>query len=721
MFANYVCYDNKFTFDDLAPNANFMNRNGQNLYSPQDTFDIPAAVALQTGDTYAIDLDIDAGISDNVYRWTKDGLPFGPLLSVNQLDLSPITFADAGTYCCFVTNPRLPLLELVSTCQTITVTCGTSTEIIDSVLCAGGFITVNGTNYGDPSAGFPRTGTEDVSELDQYGCDSIVMIDLTIMSGIPVPFEPMICQDDTIFVNGTPYYFGDDQGTETFTVSGCDSIVEVDLDFFPLATHTIDGTYCRSDTVYVDGVAYYFGNESGNQTLANDNFRGCDSLVTIDLEFYPAYESNDNRELCDGQSVFINGTEYGASPLPQTGLERITNVAPNGCDSLITVTITIVDGVTVTRDDVLCPGQTIFVNNQEYGEDPLDQVGTQIVPLANGCDSTIIIDISFQSQITDTYVPFFCYDQTIEINGTTYGNPALGHQQSGTEPIPGVDGCDTLRQIFINILPPSEGDTTLIICDGGSVEFNGTIYDAGTTSGIEVLDNVDPNGCDSTYNVSVIIYEPEVANITPQVCPGKEFVLRGRIFNAADPSGTVVLDNEGFYGCDSTVNVAISFYDSLKGNFTRTICENDNFIYNGTLYGAGGVNTGMEVIPEVGANSCDSFIQVTVNYFPAITGNYTIQLCPGESEVFDNTLYGSQDGGVDSGFETLEGEGVGGCDSTVNVTVVYFQDPTPGFSKKESAKPTPYFIMEQLIILVTLLALRILVQKPSMVVTLWSK
>ncbi len=689
-----ICYNNKFTFDDLVPNANFMNRTGQNLYSPQDTFDIPAAVALQTGDTYSIDLGIDAGLTTNVYNWTRNGVPFGPPLSVNQLDLSPITFADAGEYCCFVTNPALPLLTLVSTCQTITVSCGTSTEIIDSVLCAGGFITVNGTDYGDPNAGFPRVGSEDVSEPDQYGCDSIVVIDLTIMSGMPVPFEPTICPDDTVFVNGTPYYFGEDQGTETFTVSGCDSIVEVDLNFFPLATHTIDGTYCRSDTVYVDGVAYYFGNATGNQTLANDNFRGCDSLVTIDLNFHPLYEGTDDRQLCDGQTVFINGTEYGASPLPQTGVERFTNVAPNGCDSLITVTITLVDGVTVTRDDVLCPGQTIIVNGTEYGESPLDQMGTEEMMLPNGCDSTVIIDISFQNQITDSYVPFFCADQTIVINSTTYGNPAIDptYEQSGTELIPGINGCDTLRNIFINFYSPSEADTTFVICDGDFVEFNGTIYNAGTTSGTEVFDNIDPNGCDSTYNVTVTIYEPEEANIFPEVCPGQAFVLRGRIFNAADPSGTVVLDNEGFYGCDSTVNVAISFYDSLKGNFTRTICENDNFTYNGTLYGDGGIDAGMEVISGVGANSCDSFIQVTVNYFPEVTGEYTIRLCPGESEIFDNTLYGSQDGGVDSGFETLEGEGIGGCDSMVNVTVVYFPDPSPGFyEEKICATDTLFF------------------------------
>ncbi len=685
-----ICRNNKFTFDDLVPNASLMNRPGQDYYYPQDTFDIPATAALQTGDTYAIDLGIDAGLTTNLYNWTRNGVAFGPTLSVNQLDLSPVTFADAGTYCCFVTNPALPSLTLVSTCQTITVTCGTSTETIDDVLCAGGFITVNGTNYGD---GFDLIGTEDVSELDQYGCDSIVEINLTVMSGMPVDFEPIICPDDTIFVNGNPYYFADDEGQETFTVNGCDSIVNVNVDFFPIASNTIDGTYCRSDTVYVNSTAYYFGNATGNQTLFNNSFRGCDSLVTIDMEFYPAYEGTDTRELCSGQSVFINGTEYGAAPLPQSGPERIIGVAPNGCDSLVFVQININDGITVERNDVLCPGQSIFVNGQEYGEAPLEQMGTEEMTLPNGCDSTVIIDISFQSQITDSYAPFFCYDQTIEINGTIYGNPDFDDDyiRNGMELISGVDGCDTLRDIFINFYPTSEVDTTFVICPGGFVFFNGNFYNEGNLDGVEVIEDADPNGCDSIYNVSVTLYTPEEANITPQVCPGKEYVLAGRIFNAADPNGTVVLEDAGFYGCDSTVNVAISFYDSLKGNFTRTICENDNFTYNGTLYGDGGLDGGMEVISDAGANGCDSFIQVTVNYFPTTTGNYTIRLCPGDSEVFDNTLYGSQDGGVDSGFETLEGEGLGGCDSTVNVTVVYYSDPSPGFYEERICRTDTLF------------------------------
>jgi len=686
-----VCYDNKFTFDDLAPNANFMNRNGQNLYSPQDTFDIPAAAALETGDTYSIDLGIDAGITDNIYRWTKDGAPFGPLLSVNKLNLSPITFADAGTYCCFVTNPQLPLLELVSTCQTITVSCGTSIGLRDDVVCAGGFININGTNYGDPSAGFPRTGTEDISDLDQYGCDSIVNIDLTIMGGMSVAFEPIICQDDTVFVNGTAYHFNNNEGTEIFSVSGCDSIVEVNLDFFPMTNNTIDGTFCRSDTIFVDGVAYYFGNENGNQVLENENFRGCDSLVTIDLNFHPSYEGNDNRELCSGQSVFINGTEYGESPLPQSGIERISGVAPNGCDSLVSVMVTISEGVIVERNDVLCPGQTVFINGTEYGESPLPQSGSEGLTLPNGCDSTILVNISFQNQITDNFVPFFCHDETIVINGTTYGNPALGHEQSGTEIILGVGGCDTLRSIFINIHPASEADINFVICEGEFVSFNGTNYNEGNLSGTEVISNADPNGCDSTYTVTVTVYTPEEANITPQICPGGEFDLNGKTFNAADPVGTVVIDDIGFNGCDSTVNVQLSFYDSLNGNFSQTICNNDNFIYNGTLYGDGGVDTGMEILSGVGANGCDSFIQVTVNYYPAVTGLHTIQLCPGESEVFDNTLYGSQDGGVDSGFETLEGEGFGGCDSTVNVTVIYFPDSSPGFYEERICQSDTLF------------------------------
>jgi|GEM_PF-6559220 len=673
--------NNKFTFDDLVPNADFLD-----VYSTQATFNIPAVANVQTGETYAIDLGIDAGLTTNRYKWTKNSVPFGPTLSVNKLDLSPITFADAGTYCCTVTNTVLTDLTLVSTCQEIRVTCGTSTETINDVLCAGDFINVNGTNYGD---GFDLTGIEDVPEPDQYGCDSMVMIDLTIMNGVPVDFEPTICPDDTIFVNGNPYYFGNNAGREPFMVSGCDSIVDVNVSFFPVASNTIDGTYCRSDTVYVDGVAYYFGNATDNRTLFNDSFRGCDSLITINMDFYPEYEGEDKRVLCSGQSVFINGTEYGAAPFPQSGLERVTGVAPNGCDSLVSVQITISNGVTVERNDVLCLGQSIFVNNNEYGESPLPRMGTEEMTLSNGCDSTVNINLSFKSQITDNYAPFFCYDQTIEINGTTYGNPALGHKQNGTETIPGANGCDTLRSIFINIQPASEADTSFVICEGGSVFFNGNFYNEGKLDGVEVIENADPNGCDSTYNVTVTVYIPEETNLNPEVCPGRDYVLVGRIFDAADPSGSVVL--EGFYGCDSTVNVAISFYDSLKGNFTRTICDNDNFTYNGTLYGDDGSDGGMEVISGAGANGCDSFIQVTVNYFPTTTGNYTLRLCPGESEIFDNTRYGSQDGGVDSGFETLEGEGFGDCDSTVNVTVFYYPDPSPSFYEERICRTDTLF------------------------------
>jgi len=665
---NIQCQNNSFTFEDLAPNASYMNRPNNDFYSPQADFTIPPFANLTTGSTYAIDLGFDAGVADNVYTWTKDAASLVTIVGNNQLDLTPITFADAGVYCCTVTNPRLPLLTLSGNCQTISVTCGTSTGLIDDDVCAGGFITVNGNDYGDPAAGFPDTGTEDVPEPDQYGCDSIVEIDLTIVGSTPTPFEPVICPDDTVFVNGTPYYLGNDEGTEEFNVDGCDSTVNVNVDFFPEATNDIDGIYCRTDTIFVDGVAYYFGNANGDQTLFNRNFRGCDSIVSIRMDFYPAYEGTYDQQLCTGQSIFVNGKEYNESM--RTGIEWIEGVAPNGCDSLITIDLSFGNGNSSTRADRICSGQSVFINGTEYGDNPLPQTGTELINLANGCQDTIFVDIRIE-QPSRNLNPFLCFNDTLVVNGNTYGNPNQGYTRDGTEMIPGMNGCDTLVTIFLNFLSPEDRDTNFIICPGGGEFFNGKLFTTGNTPAMEFVENTNSTACDIRYTITVSERVAEEEDLFPEVCPNGAFELNNKIFDVDDPTGTVVL--EDINGCDSLIiDVELSFYDSLKGTLNRRICEDDNFTYNGTLYGAGGIDNGMETRMGAGANGCDSFIQVNVLYYPNETGIDTFRLCPGQSIEFDNTLYGSQNGGVDSGTETLEGEGFMDCDSTVQITVVYY-------------------------------------------------
>ncbi len=71
------------------------------------------------------------------------------------------------------------------------------------------------------------------------------------------------------------------------------------------------------------------------ETLAAAN--GCDSVVTINLQFLPNTTGTEIYTGCagDGYSVVVNGTTYNESN--PTGMETLA--AANGCDSVVTINL----------------------------------------------------------------------------------------------------------------------------------------------------------------------------------------------------------------------------------------------------------------------------------------------------------------------------------------------------------------------------------------------
>ena len=74
-------------------------------------------------------------------------------------------------------------------------------------------------------------------------------------------------------------YSSSGQYTNTFTdVNGCDSIVVLDLTIYPSISTSLSDTACDSYTW--DGVVY---TSSGQYTNTYSNVNGCDSIITLDL------------------------------------------------------------------------------------------------------------------------------------------------------------------------------------------------------------------------------------------------------------------------------------------------------------------------------------------------------------------------------------------------------------------------------------------------------
>ncbi|MEX2484615.1 MAG: hypothetical protein WED10_08645, partial [Brumimicrobium sp.] len=184
-------------------------------------------------------------------------------------------------------------------------------ETYDGCEGDGYSVDVNGTTYDEANP----TGTETITGGAADGSDSTVVIDLTYKPNSTGSETYSGCEGDgyTVDVNGTTYDEANPTGTETLTAAnGCDSIVTIDLEFLPNSTGSETYSGCEGDgyTVDVNGTTYDEANPTGTETLTAAN--GCDSIVTIDLEFTAPATGMETYSGCegDGYTVDVNGTTY---------------------------------------------------------------------------------------------------------------------------------------------------------------------------------------------------------------------------------------------------------------------------------------------------------------------------------------------------------------------------------------------------------------------------
>ncbi len=118
---------------------------------------------------------------------------------------------------------------------------------------------------------------EKFSKANQYSCDSVIFLDLTINHSITQNIPTESC--DSFVSPGGFAYYKDGLFTESYSTSkGCDSILKYNVDIHNATSSSENVDAC--DSAQVDGMWYTVSKiiELNKQTI-----NGCDSNVTVDL------------------------------------------------------------------------------------------------------------------------------------------------------------------------------------------------------------------------------------------------------------------------------------------------------------------------------------------------------------------------------------------------------------------------------------------------------
>jgi hypothetical protein len=234
-----------------------------------------------------------------------------------------------------------------------------------------------------------------------------------------------VCDSYTWSTNGQTYTESG-QYTEVLTnQDGCDSTMILDLTIISATTETI--TECDSYTWITNGQTY---TESGQYIEVLTSQSGCDSTITLDLTITKSNSSSESITECDSYTWSTNGQTYTESG---QYTEVLTN--QSGCDSTVTLNLTITNSNSGSETITECHSYTWNTNGQTYTE---SGQYTEVLNNQSGCDSTVTLDLTINSSSSSTQTQTGIDSYTWPVNNETYTESG-----SYSAVIPNAVGCDS--------------------------------------------------------------------------------------------------------------------------------------------------------------------------------------------------------------------------------------------------------------------------------------
>ena len=325
----------------------------------------------------------------------------------------------------------------------------------------------------------------------QNGCDSTVTLDLTLY-GTTVTTDVQSACDSYTWIDGNTYTTSNNSASFTLqSENGCDSIITLNLNIYASALTTDVQATCESFT-WIDGNTYLESNNTATYVLQTEN--GCDSTIALDLTIYGSTETSDFQATCIPYT-WIDGIEYTESN--NTASFMLQSV--NGCDSLITLDLTISDTIQITDVQTSC-GDFIWTDGNTYTE--TNNTATQTLLSVSGCDSIVTLDLTIYAADSSIDVQTSCGPYTW-IDGEIYSESVNGV----TFVLQTVGGCDSTvtLDLTVNALPDVQIDNTdgmLTVASGEGLVYDWV--DCATGVALGQTDNVFSPAVGGSYLVMVL-------------------------------------------------------------------------------------------------------------------------------------------------------------------------------------------------------------------------
>ncbi|MGJ8660731.1 MAG: LamG-like jellyroll fold domain-containing protein, partial [Bacteroidota bacterium] len=332
---------------------------------------------------------------------------------------------------------------------------------------------------------------------------------------------------------------------------------------------------------WIDGITYTSANNTATFTSTLPN--GCIQESTLDLSIVNATTGTDVQSAC-GSYTWINGITYTSNNTSATD----TLMNSNGCDSIVTLNLTILPSSTGTDIQTSCNPYT-WIDGNTYSMS--NSTATHLLTNAAGCDSIVTLNFTMIPSSAGTDVQTACNSFTW-IDGNTY----TASNSTATYTLANAAGCDSIVTLNLTIAPtvatvtnssPSLTCTTpnatsyqWVDCDNGYALINGAtnatyVAIANGNYAVVVLANncTDTSVCELVANVGLLEIEQQDFSIFPNPSTGIFNVQFNKVYDSNNQ--VIVTDLQGktvgSFLCDeemNTINLNVSsgYYFVSIGN-----------------------------------------------------------------------------------------------------------------------------------------------------------
>ncbi|MFT4663751.1 MAG: PKD repeat protein [Gammaproteobacteria bacterium] len=284
------------------------------------------------------------------------------------------------------------------------------------------------------------------------------------------------------------YSSGGDKTVSLIATGGCSTDAITKTNYLTVGSSSSGSMAVSMCDSYTSPSTNYTWTSTGTYLDTIPNAIGCDSSLTINLTITNSNASTDTQSACDSYTWPLNGTTYTNST--STPAVTLTNTA--GCDSIVSLNLTINNSTAGTDTQVACDSYTWPLNGTTYTISNTSPTVT--LTSAAGCDSVVTLNLTINSVSDNT--------TTLTSNTIQANNASASYVWLNCDNNYSIISGET-NQIYV---PSANGNYAVELMENGCVDTSACV--AITTVGIIENDFgeelfVFPNPTDGNFTIDL--------------------------------------------------------------------------------------------------------------------------------------------------------------------------------------------------------------------------